>query len=258
MSQPRIRLRALETYVRSMTSAQGFWAEHFNLADDLFRPGTYQVGDVVWRLLPGAMPCGTRGPHGSLPAFAVDDFGQARGYLQAHDIPIVFEEILPGVSLLIFLDPDATPIELAQSTRAGEWDIADRRLLRSRQRQDEAPAGPLVLGALTELTLYTHDITASVRFYRDVLGLPVGLSFFGHVHLVMENVPLVLRGTNWHCKHPHDAHATEPVFGVDDLNALATGCREAGYPPYSVSDHRISVREPAGWRIHFESNESSN
>ena len=258
MSQPRIRLRALETYVRSVASAQAFWAEHFNLAYDLSRPGIYQVDDVVWRLLPGAMPCGTRGPHGSLPAFAVDDFGQARGYLQAHDIPIVFEEILPGVSLLICLDPDATPIELAQATHAGEWDIADRLLLRMRRRQDEAPAGSLALGPLIELTLYTHDITASVRFYRDVLGLPVGLSFFGHVHLVMENVPLVLRGTNWRCKHPEDAHATEPVFGVDDLRALAAGLREAGYPPYEVSDHRISVLDPAGWRVHFESDDGSN
>ena len=258
MSQPRIRLRALETYVRSVASAQAFWAEHFNLAHDLFRPGIYQVDDVVWRLLPGAMPCGTRGPHGSLPAFAVDDFGQARGYLQAHDIPIVFEEILPGMSLLICLDPDATPIELAQATPAGEWDIADRRLLRMRQRQDEAPAGSLALGPLTELTLYTHDITASVRFYRDVLGLPVGLSFFGHVHLVLENVPLVLRGTNWRCKHPEDTHATEPVFGVDDLHALTVGLREAGYPPYGASDHRITVLDPAGWRLHFESDDGSN
>ncbi len=252
MSEGRLRLAALETYVRSLTSAQAFWAEHFCLESDVHRPGVYEVGGVDWRFLSGAAPCGTRGPHGALPVFAVSDFGQARAYLLAHAIPIVFEEILPGMSLLICLDPDETPVELAHETAVGDWDIADRRLLRTRQRHDVPAGGPPTLGPLAELTLYTHDITASVRFYRDVLGLPVGLSYFGHVHLVLENLPLVLRGTNWRCKQPAQRHATEPVFGADDLQPVALALQRAGFAPLEAAEHRLSVVDPAGWRIHFE------
>lgn len=250
------RLKALETYVRALPGSQAFWSEHFGLTPDPSSAGSYNLttsdGDgVIWRLLPGALPCGTRGPHGALPAFQVTDFGQARGYLLAHDIPIVFEEILPGMSLLIFLDPDSTPIELSQATDPCAWDIADRRILRMKRRRDAAPPHSLHLGPVDEITLYTHDITGSVQFYRDLVGLPVGLSFFGHIHLVADNVPLVLRGVNWRCKTPGAAHATEPVFAVPDLPGLAQRLQAAGYSP-QLTATRLSVWDPAGWRVHFE------
>jgi catechol 2,3-dioxygenase-like lactoylglutathione lyase family enzyme len=252
-------LQALQTYVRSLATAQGFWAEHFGLrpsaATAAYTAPAAGGGEVSWSLLPGGAPCGTRGPHGALPSFQVADFGQARGYLLAHEIPIVFEEILPGMSLLIFLDPDANPIELAQPTDPAAWDIAERRLLRTKGRRDRAPAAPLGLGPLDEVTVYTHDITNSVRFYRDLVGLPVGLSYFGHVHLVLENAPLVLRGVNWRCKTPGALHSTELVIAIPPagggIEALAARFFAAGYPPHSGEDGRLVVVDPAGWRVHF-------
>ncbi|HEY53134.1 MAG TPA: hypothetical protein G4N94_06720 [Caldilineae bacterium] len=243
------KLCALETYVRDVAKAQTFLATHFGL--EFQTPGVFVVDDIAWRLLPGAQPCGTHGPHGVLPAFAIDDFGAARGYFRERDIPIVFEEMLPGLNLLIFLDPDDTPIELVQTTDPREWDIRQRRALKTKHRQDEAPAGPLRLGALSELTIYTHDITASGRFYRDVVGLPAGLSFFGHIHLVAENLPVVLRGTNWQCKAPHSLHGSEPVFSVPDLRSFCDHLVSAGHSPDSVSSHRATFTDPVGLRLHF-------
>ena len=244
------RLAALETYVRSVERTRDFWAAHFGLRPDA--EGVYRLGDVIWRLRPAADPCGTKGPHAALPAFEIEDFGAARGYLQARGIPIVFEEMLPGLNLLIFLDPDGSPFELVQITDPRSWDIGQRRELRTRRRKDRAAKGPLRLGRLAELTMYVTDITAGVRFYRDVVGLPVGVSFFGHVHLVLDNVPLVLRPTNIHCRSPHQPHGTEPVFAVDDLDALAERLSAAGTPLLHRDRVRITVRDPAGTRVHFE------
>lgn len=257
------RLQAVQTYVRSLEATQSFWAQHFGLQPGEANGATYTIpaagGGVTWLLLPGGAPCGTRGPHGVLPSFQVADFGQARGYLLAHGIPIVFEEILPGKSLLIFLDPDANPIELAQATDPAAWDIAERRLLRTKGRRDLAPIAPLALGALDEVTLYTHDITNSVRFYRDLVGLPVGLSYFGHIHLVLDNAPLVLRVVNWRCKTPGALHATELTIGIPSpggageggLAALAARLDAAGYPPLAAAGARLTVVDPSGWRVHF-------
>ncbi|NOX60843.1 MAG: hypothetical protein GXP42_02680 [Chloroflexi bacterium] len=244
------RLVALETYVRSIARAHDFWATHFGLEPDV--EGAYRLGDVIWRLLPGAEPCGTKGPHGVLPAFEIEDFGAARGYLLARGIPIVFEEMLPGLNLLIFLDPDGSPFELVQFTDPKTWDIAQRRELRTHRRKDRAPEEPLRLRPLAELTIYVTDITAGVRFYRDVVGLPVGVSFFGHVHLVLDNVPLVLRPTNTHCRAPQQPHATEAVFAVDDLDALAGRLQKAGLTLIQRTESQITVRDPSGTRVHFQ------
>ncbi len=252
------RIVVLETYVRSVLVSEAFWREHFGLIAEGPLSATFDVrsayepegAPIAWRLFPGAQPCGTRGPHGLLPSFRVDDFGQARGYLLARKVPIVFEEILPGLKLLVFLDPDGTPIQLAQPTDPTSWDIGERRLLRMRRRVDATPPGPLRLGALDEISLYTPNITASVAFYRDLIGLPVGLSFFGHIHLVMANAPLVLRGNNWRCKTPGALHATELVLAVPDGEALSKRLQAAGYPTMRQWD-RLTVVDPAGWRLHF-------
>lgn len=245
------RLHALETYVRDVAATSAFLKTHFGLEAWGDRPGSYLLGEAEWRLRPGAEPCGTHGPHGMLPAFFVADFGAARGYLNEQHIPIVFEEMLPGINLLIFLDPDDNPVELMQETDPREWDIRNRKALRTRQRRDEAPDGPLNLGGLGELTIYTHDITASGRFYREIVGLPAGLSFFGHIHLVAENLPVVLRGTNWKCKAAHVPHATEAVFSVPDLQSFGEHLAVAGHPPVFVSPDRVTVTDPAGLRVHF-------
>ena len=219
---------------------------------NLRRLQRYQMDGVAWRLLPGAEPCGTRGPHGALPAFRIADFGIARGYCLAHDVRIVFEEMLPGMSLLIFLDPDATPFELAQVTDPKAWKLGDRRELRTRRRQDVAPSSTLPLLGLEELTIYAYDVTASVRFYRDILGLPVGLSFFGHIHLVAANTQVVLRPTNWRCRAPAQPHATEPVFAIPDLEALIKRLRQEAIAHRLEAPGRILVEDPAGLRIHCE------
>lgn len=257
-SDPLPRVVALETYVRSVLVSQAFWREHFRLEADGLLSATFTVRSayepegkpIAWRLLPGAQPCSTRGPHGLLPSFRVEDFGQARGYLLAHKIPIVFEEILPGLKLLVFLDPDGTPVQLAQPTDPHIWDVAERRLLRMHRRVDATTPEPLRLGPLDEITMYTPNITDSVRFYRDLIGLPVGLSFFGHIHLVMANVPLVLRGNNRRCKTPAALHATEMVLAVPDLESLRERLHRAGYPT-TRSWERVTVLDPAGWRLHL-------
>ena len=248
------RLIGLKTYVGHLHMARDFWARHFRLHPT--SQGTtlhYRLGDVVWEMRPGGKFCGTRGPHGALPVFGIDDFSHARGYLLAHDIPIVFEELIPGLNLLIFLDPDSNPFELAQETDPGAWDIAQRTALRTKRRQDAPQQGPIPLQGVSELTLYTHDITASVKFYRDVTGLPVGLSYFAHVHLAAENVAVVLRTTRWQCKAPEQPHGTEPVFAVADLDALENRLRRAGFRP-EIREAGLFVRDPAGIGVHFMAN----
>jgi catechol 2,3-dioxygenase-like lactoylglutathione lyase family enzyme len=245
------KLHAIVTYVRDVAVTSAFLKNHLGLESLVDQSDTYLLGDITWRLLPGAEPCGTHGPHGVLPAFFVEDFGAARGYLNEWHVPIVFEEMVPGLNLLIFLDPDGNPIELMQETDAREWDIRKRKALRTRQRRDEPSAGPLKLGDLGELTIYTHEITASGRFYQDVVGLPVGLSFFGHIHLVADNLPVVLRATNWHCKAPHLLHSTEPVFRAPNVRLLSERLTAAGYPPIFSSPARVTVTDPIGLRMHF-------
>ena len=247
-----MRLHALETYVHDVKRSQAFWATHFGLEASSTSPVTYQIGAIVWRLLPGAHPCGTHGPHGVLPVFQIDDFGQARGYLFHQNIPVVFDGMSPGQSLLVFLDPDGTPVELAQITDPSVWDIQDRLLLRTRRRQDQASDASIRLGPVSELIIYTYDVTASVRFYRDLLQLPVGAAFFGHVHLLTANLPIVLRTSHWRCKGPGQPHATSPVFAVSDLPALAQRLADAGYVGRWTKAGRLSVTDPVGVRLHFE------
>ncbi len=245
------RLAGLKTYVSDLDAARAFWRAHFDLTPlatgDTLR---YALGDVAWEMLPGGRFCGTRGPHGAMPVFSIDDFGRARGYLIAHDIPIVFEEMMPGMSLMVFLDPDNNPFELAQETDPGAWDISQRKALRTKRRRDAPQAQPIRLLGFSELTIYAHDITASVNFYRDVIGLPVGLSYFAHVHLVAENAPVVLRTTRWRCKAPHQPHGTEPVFAVPDLDALTKRLRVTGVT-WVRRDSGLTARDPAGIQVHF-------
>lgn len=246
------KLVGLRTYVGDLMRTKAFWRQHFGLSprrqSDVLR---YALDEIVWEHVPGGRFCGTRGPHGILPVFRIDDFSHARGYLLAHDIPIVFEELIPGLNLLIFLDPDSNPFELAEEVDPGEWDISQRKALRTKRRQDAPQETPISLRGISELTIYTHDITASVHFYRDVIGLPVGLSYFAHVHLVADNVPVVLRTTRWQCKAPHQPHGAEAVFTVADLDALAERLRQHGYDIAQTGADELRVRDPIGIPLRF-------
>ena len=246
------RLVGLRTYVSDLKVARDFWSQHFGLRS--IGDGAalrYQLDDVIWEHLPGGKFCGTHGPHGALPVFAIDDFGHARGYLLARDIPIVFEEMVPGLNLIIFLDPDSNPFELAQETDPDAWDISQRKALRTKRRQDAPQEGPITLRGLFELTIYTHDISASVSFYRDVVGLPVGLSYFAHVHLAAENVAVVLRTTRWQCKARELPHGTEPIFAVADLAGLKQRLQRGGFETEKERSGLLVVRDPTGVPIHF-------
>ncbi len=247
------RLVGLKTYVADVGRTRDFWSQHFGLtpmAQDVAL--RYLLGDLLWEQWPGGRFCGARGPHGALPVFRIQEFSHARGYLLAHQIPIVFEELIPGLSLLIFLDPDNNPFELAQETDPGEWKIAARRALRTKQRIDPPQRRPVDLEGVAELTIYTHDITASVQFYKEIVGLPVGLAYFAHVHLAAENVAVVLRTTRWQCKAREQPHGSEPIFAVRDLDALRARLLQAGYDP-SDEDGGMVVRDPVGIPLHFRS-----
>lgn len=243
------RVVALSTYVDDEASAAAFWQRHFALRAVAAAPLQYVIGDVIWRMVSGGQPCGTKGPHGVVPAWRMRDFAQARGTLLAQDVPIVFEEMLPGANLLVFLDAAGNAIELLQVEDAARWQRSDRRALRTRQRRDAPSQEPLELGPLQEVSIYTPDITASVRFYRDVLGLPTGLAFFGHVHLAAENAPLVLRSTNTHCQHPERPHGTEVTFGVPDWPALRKRLQRASTPLLHNSPQHLTLLDPTGLRV---------
>lgn len=247
------RLVALETWVRDEEEAEAFWLQHFALNPYARSPLSYEFGSVIWRMRPGAKPCGTKGPHGVMPTFGITDFGRARGTLLARGVPVVFAEMLPGANLLVFLDPSANPIELLQETDPTSWDIAHRRALWTRQREDAPQAGPLTLLGLQELTIYTHDITASNRFYRDIVGLPTGLAYFGHVHLAADNVPVVLRHTNKRCQAPRQRHGTEPVFAVPAWEDMQSRLQTAAIPYEQSTPQRLTVLDPIGLHVHFQS-----
>ncbi len=134
--------------------------------------------------------CPTRGPHGVVPALEVDDIAQAKAWLRAVERPIVFEEIIPGLARLTFLDPAGIPIDLVQVLEVQRW-----------QRGQQIPLGtaqhPPVISGLFEISVYVENIRNALAFYRDVLHLETGLTYFAHYHLLFTNVPLVLRPT-WH------------------------------------------------------------
>ncbi|RME83890.1 MAG: hypothetical protein D6775_06950 [Caldilineae bacterium] len=243
-------LLAVQTYVRDIEQARAFWREHCGLVSDEEVP-VYRMGDVEWRLLAGAQPCGTARPHGVLPAFLIDDFGAARGYLQARGIPLVFEEMIPGLNVLVLLDSDGTPIALHQPTDPSTWKLSERKLLRTRRRQDTDPGRPITLHGFAELTVYVGDITAGTRFYREIVGLPLGYSVFGHVHLLAANTAVVLRQVNWRCRGLGRPHATEAVFGVSDLDGLARRLQQGGYPIQRTGPDRLTSSDPDGWPVHF-------
>jgi predicted enzyme related to lactoylglutathione lyase len=70
------------------------------------------------------------------------------------------------------------------------------------------------------------------------------------VHLVAENMPVVLRTTRWRCKAPEQPHGTEPVFAVDNIDALAGRLQRAG-AAVAARASGLTARDPAGVPVHF-------
>ncbi len=212
-------VHALALHVDDLAQARAFWHEHMGLAaaDDMLR-----LPDGLTLLLcAGRAACTTRGPHGIVPALEVEDIAAARAYLRHLGRPVVFEEVVPGLARITFLDPAGNPIDLVQSLDVATWQ-------RGARIPQASPRAPRVLG-IFELSLYALDAPARVRFYRDTLGLATGLAYFAHVHLLFENVPLVVRPT-WHrctTSLPHTpallVAPTAPSDDDPDLRAVCAG-----------------------------------
>ncbi|MEJ1933315.1 VOC family protein [Nostoc sp. NIES-2111] len=110
----------------------------------------------------------------------------------------------------------------------------------------------------------TRRLDDVVRFYRDVLGLPVIDSFRDHAGY--EGVMLGLPGTRYHLEFTsREADAADPVPHGDDLlvlycadersfTALAQQVSQAGASPVAPenpywSDKGLTLEDPDGRRI---------
>ena len=187
-------LNALYLFVGDVQQAAAFYREVLAAqvqGDDLLWPDGFR-----WHLCSPRPICRARGPHGVVPVLEVDDLVQAKAWIRSHARPIVFEEVVPGLARLIFLDPDGNPVELVQSLAVDEWQRGARL-----PEFEGTPIPPRVVG-MFEVSVYARDVPASVRFYRDVLGLETGLAYFAHIHLLFDNLPLVIRPTWRQCDQP--------------------------------------------------------
>ncbi len=149
-------------------------------------------------MCPGRVACGVRGPHGLVPALEVDDIVAAKARVRRLGRPIPFEEVVPGLARLTFLDPDGNPLDLVQPLEVTRWE-------RGARIPDEGAKPQFQVKGLYELSVYARDVGAVRRFYRDRLGLETGLAYFAHVHLLFENLPLVVRPT-WHACGMRERH----------------------------------------------------
>ncbi len=173
----------------------------------------------VWQLCPGRKECPTRGPHGIVPALAVRDIVEAKGWIRHMGRPIVFEEVVPGLARFTFLDPTGQPVDMVQELDASTWTRG------ARIPEPEAPPRPPRVTGLFELSLYAVDTTRALHLYRDTLGLEVGLAYFAHIHLILDTIPLVIRPT-WHRCRGELPHT--PALRLRVPPDLPGKCRAAG------------------------------
>ena len=171
--------------------------------------------------------CTVRGPHGIVPALEVDDIAQAKAHLRRLERPIVMEEVVPGLARLTFLDPWGNAVDLVQTLDASRWQ-------RGARIPEVAAHGPPRVRGLFEVSLYALDVPAAVRFYREEMGLATGLTYFAHIHLLFENLPLVVRPT-WHRCAVTAAHTPALVVGREE---------EVGEDP---SPARVCEQATARW-----------
>ena len=87
---------------------------------------------------------------------------------------------------------------------------------------------------LGHVILYVSDLDVSVRFYRDVAGLPHRFTDAGYAEFETGATRLAVyerRRAEWLIGHPvHPGPAGEIVLVVDDLDAVAAALRDRGVP----------------------------
>jgi len=212
-----VRLAGLVMRVRSVDAAGAFYSTTLGLQGEGER---LRLGDGLFLdLVEGRPPCSAREPHGAVPAFLVSNLSQAKGWLQHTGCPIVFEEVVPGLARLAFLDPDDNAIELVEERDPEQW-VRGAAITAS-----AGEASPAVVEGVLEVSIFANDTAGVLSFYRDVLSLPVGAAYFAHVHLMTDNVPLVLRPTWCRCGQAQP-HTPGLVLEGVDLGTLAERCRQ--------------------------------
>ncbi len=225
MSGPRVA--GVLLWVKEGDRAAEFYGQALGITPDDAR---LPLPDGTFLLLcPGRVPCNARGPHGLVPALEVDDIAAAKARLQRLGRPIPFEEVVPGLARLTFLDPDYNPIDFVQPLDAARWERGAR--ISSRDEETD-----FQVKGLFELSVYARDVATVRRFYQERLGLETGLAYFAHIHLLFENVPLVIRPT-WHTCNTRERHTPAIlVFSNDGAKHIAANVVSCFPPQDAVFD----------------------
>ncbi len=114
---------------------------------------------------------------------------------------------------------------------------------------------------LGHVILYVSDLDASVRFYRDVAGLPHQFTDAGYAEFGTGDTRLAVyerRRAEWLTGQPvHPGPAGEIVLVVDDVDAFAEALRDRGVPLLSEPADRpwghrtLHVADPDGFVVEF-------
>ncbi len=213
-------LTGLQLWVEDTGRARDFYGRHLGMK---WQEGHLVLADgTYWHLCPGRIPCQTHGPHGLVPALEVEDISQAKAWFRQQGHPLLFQEVVPGLARLTLSDPEGNAFDLVQSLDASTW---------TRGANIPEPAHvstpPRVLG-LFELSLYARETDRALSFYRDVLGLDVGLAYFAHVHLLLGEIPLVIRPT-WRRCSLRKFHTPGLIVRLEADNSLEERCRTHSY-----------------------------
>ena len=186
-----LRLERLLIWVQDVQRARRFYHESLGMQQE--KSGLRLADGTRIELCSGRVPCTARGPHGIVPAFLVEDVAQAKAWLRAQGRPILFEEVVPGLARVTSMDPAGNAFDLVQELDASRWQ-------RGMRIPDVSGIAPPTVLALFELSVYVRDTANTLHFFRDTLGLEVGLAYFGHVHLLLGDVSLVIRPTWRQCE----------------------------------------------------------
>jgi lactoylglutathione lyase len=114
---------------------------------------------------------------------------------------------------------------------------------------------------LGHVILFVADLAESVRFYRDVVGLPHRFTDAGYAEFGTGDTRFAIyerRRAEWLTGHPvHPGPAGEIVLVVDDVDAVAATLRGCGVPVLSGPvdrpwGHRtLHVADPDGFLVEF-------
>jgi lactoylglutathione lyase len=120
---------------------------------------------------------------------------------------------------------------------------------------------PSAVPRLGHVILFVADLEASVRFYRDVAGLPHSFTDAGYAEFGTGATRFALyerRRAEWLTGHPvRPGPAGEVVLLVDDVDAAAAALRDRGIPLMSEPADRpwghrtVHVTDPDGFVVEF-------